>query len=345
MRIAVLTNDLDQVKPAQATVLLARTLQERGHEVWMLGIGDLSLDHGQRVVGRARMAPRERYRSSELYLGELRSSEPRPVALDAVDALLLRTNPARDKERPWAQAAAIQLGRLAARAGVVVLSDPEGLARAHTKLYLQQFPEEVRPRTLITRDRSAIRAFAASEQGPIVLKPMLGTGGADVFLVHREDHANLNQIIEVIARNDFVICQEYLPAASEGDTRLLLMNGRPLRLRGKVAAVRRRRTGEDLRSNVSVGGQPEPAEISPAMLHIAELMRPQLVADGLFLVGLDLIGDKVVEVNVYAPGGLEDAQRFEKVPFTSAIAEAIERKVRHRQDYGSRVSNLMLATL
>ena len=74
-------------------------------------------------------------------------------------------------------------------------------------------------------------------------------------------------------------------------------------------------------------------------------MRPQLVADGLFLVGLDLIGDKVVEVNVYSPGGLGDAQRFEKAPFVSALVDALERKVLHRRDYGHRLSNLMLATL
>ena len=109
-------------------------------------------------------------------------------------------------------------------------------------MYFQLFPEEVRPRTLITRDRDEIKHFAQEEQ-TIVIKPLQGSGGANVFLVRHEDIPNLNQMIDAVSRDGFVIAQQYLPAAEQGDMRLFVMNGRPLRVGRKYAAFRRVRTG------------------------------------------------------------------------------------------------------
>ncbi len=110
------------------------------------------------------------------------------------------------------------------------------------KMYFQLFPEEVRPRTLITRDRDEIKKFAQDEGGNIVLKPLQGSGGTGVFLVKKDDMGNLNQMIEAISKDGYIIAQEYLTAAEEGDTRLFLMNGQPLKFKGKYAAFRRVRT-------------------------------------------------------------------------------------------------------
>ena len=129
------------------------------------------------------------------------------------------------------------------RHGVVVLNDPNGLSKAMNKMYFQTFPEEVRPRTLITRDREEIKAFAEEENGNIVLKPLQGSGGQSVFLIRPDDVPNLNQMIEAVSRDGYVVCQEYLPDAAKGDTRLFLMNGQPLRYKGRYAAFRRVRTG------------------------------------------------------------------------------------------------------
>ena len=137
---------------------------------------------------------------------------------------------------------------------VIVLNDPNGLAKAMNKMYFQLFPEEVRPATLITRDKEEIRTFAKEHGNNIVLKPLQGSGGSNVFLVRKDDMANLNQMVEAVSRDGYVIAQEYLPAAAEGDTRLFLMNGEPLRYKGKYAAFRRIRSGEDMRSNIHAGG-------------------------------------------------------------------------------------------
>ena len=230
------------------------------------------------------------------------------------------------------------------RHGVIVVNDPNGLAKANTKMYFQLFPEAVRPRTLITRDRDEIKAFA-KEEGRCVLKPMQGSGGASVFLVEKSDIPNLNQMIDAVSRDGFVICQEYLPAAEMGDTRLFVMNGRPLQGKGKYAAFRRVRSGGDMRSNIHAGGKLAAAEIDSMALHIAEIVRPKLVQDGMFLVGLDIVGDKLMEINVFSPGGLGSAQKFTKVNFNKYVINALERKVNYMKFYGRNFDNVDMCTL
>ena len=152
-------------------------------------------------------------------------------------------------------------------------------------------------------------------------------------------------MIEALTRDGYVIAQEYLPAAAEGDTRLFVMNGRPFRYRGKYAAFRRMRSGDDMRSNIHAGGKLASAEITDVHLRVAEIVRPKLVQDGMFLVGLDIVGDKLMEINVFSPGGLGSAQKFEKVRFTQGVVEALERKVGYVEYYLRHFDNIDMATL
>jgi glutathione synthase len=228
---------------------------------------------------------------------------------------------------------------------VIVLNDPNGLSKALNKSYFQLFPEEVRPRTMITRDLGDIKHFASEHGGHIVLKPLQGSGGSGVFLVKPEDKSNLNQIVEALQRDGYIIAQEYLPAAHEGDTRLFMMNGAPLKHKGKFAAFRRVRSGDDMRSNIHAGGKLRQAEITDQHLQLAEIVRPKLVQDGMFLVGLDIVGDKLMEINVFSPGGLGSAQNFEKVNFSNAVLDALERKVQYMGYYRRNFDNDEMATL
>jgi glutathione synthase len=299
------------------------------------------------IRGRAKSPPKQRYGSSESYTADLQSKNAvqRRIALDELDVLMLRNVPSDDYlSRPWASTAAAEFARVAMRHGVIVLSDPNGLAKASSKMYFQLFPEEVRPRTLITRDREEIKAFA-KDQGTIVIKPLQGSGGASVFLVRSADIPNLNQMIDAVSRDGFVIAQEYLSAAEQGDMRLFVMNGLPLRIGKKYAAFRRVRSGGDMRSNIHAGGTKAAAEIDKIVLHIAEIVRPKLVQDGMFLVGLDIVGDKLMEINVFSPGGLGSAQQFEKVNFSVRVIEAIERKVHYMRYYGRNFDNVDMCTL
>ena len=326
------------------TYRLAAEAARRGHEVWFMGAGSFTYDSDGTLRARVRAAPPGRSRSSEAYLAALqgRESVRRWITVDDLDILLLRANPS--VQRAWAQAGGVGFARLAVRRGVIVLNDPEGLTRASGTLYLQSFPEEIRPRTLVTRSRGRIRRFAA-EQGTIVLKPLQGSGGRGVFLVRPQDASNLDEIVRAVRRDGYVVAQEYLPRAAKGDTRLFLMNGSPLRHRGRYAAFRRARTGGDLRSNIHAGGRLRPAIVNDAMLRLAEIARPRLVEDGMFLVGLDIAGDRLLEINVFSPGGLGSARLFEKVDFAEAVVDALERKVQYMAYYRRRHGNVEIATL
>jgi glutathione synthase len=124
-----------------------------------------------------------------------------------------------------------------------------------------------------------------------------------------------------------------------------MMNGAPLRYKGKYAAFRRIRSGDDMRSNIHAGGKLAKAEITKENLQLAEIVRPKLVQDGMFLVGLDIVGDKLMEINVFSPGGLGSAQRFEKVNFNLAVLDALERKVEYMGYYRRNFDNDEMATL
>jgi glutathione synthase len=348
MRLGLMVNDVMTEKQGYTTTRLGMTAVNRGHEVWVIGVGDLAYDPTGHIRARARSVPGNKYKSPASYLRILQGAKAKTerITVDDLDILMLRNDPAEDASaRPWAPTAGIVFGRMARNHGVIVLNDPDSLAKALNKMYFQSFPEAVRPRTLITRDRNEIRRFARQEGGNIVLKPLQGSGGTSVFLIRPDDMSNLNQMVEAVTRDGYVIAQEYLPAAAEGDTRLFLMNGHPLRYKGKYAAFRRIRSEDDIRSNVHAGGSIAKATVTDEMLKIAEIVRPKLALDGMFLVGLDIVGDKLMEINVFSPGGLGSAQKLEKVNFTVSVVEALERKVQYMGYYERNFDNIEMAIL
>ena len=348
MKIGFVVNDVMTEEKGFTTVRLAHEAHKQGHDAYMIGVGDLAYDPDELIRARTRSVPKEKkYSSQETYLKDLLGPKAvkERITVDELDVLMLRNVPSDDYlSRPWASSTAAEFGRVAMRHGVIVVNDPNGLAKASTKMYFQLFPEEVRPRTLITRDRDEIKAFA-KEEGRCVLKPMQGSGGASVFLVQESDIPNLNQMIDAVSRDGFVICQEYLKAAEDGDMRLFVMNGRPLQVKGKYAAFRRVRGGDDMRSNIHAGGKLAEAVVTEKDLKIAEIVRPKLVQDGMFLVGLDIVGDKLMEINVFSPGGLGSAQKFTKINFNKYVIAALERKAGYMQYYGRNFDNVDLCTL
>ncbi len=343
MRIGFVVNTFESQEAGATTYRLAAECVNRGYETWLMSTGNFSYNDDNSIGAFARGVPPGNYTSEKL-LAVFKSDAAinRWITVDDLDVLLLRSVPF--VQRAWAQGAGINFGRLAMRHGVIVLNDPNGLGKANNKLYLQTFPESVRPRTLVTRFTSRIEAFARKE-GTIILKPLQGSGGAGVFIVRPTDVHNLEEIIHAVSRDGYVIAQEYLPAAAAGDTRLFLMNGVPLQCRGRYAAFRRIRTGDDIRSNIHAGGRLRRAKLDDTMLRLAEIVRPRLVEDGMFLVGLDIVGDKLMEINVFSPGGLGSAQKFEKVNFTAEVINALERKVQYMKFYRRNFANTELATL
>jgi len=348
MKIGLVVNDLETELGDYTTTRLALTALSMGHQAYYIGVADFGYDQDATIIAQARSAPGRKYASGESYLAALRGEKARVerVVLSELDVILLRGDPSDDAiERPWAAQAGVMFCRRATRQGVLVLNHPDGLLGALNKMYFQDFPEAVRPRSIITRDPADIKAFAKSEGGKIVLKPLQGSGGQSVFLVRPEDASNLNQMIDAVSRDGYIVAQEYLPAAEKGDTRMFLMNGVPLMNDGKYAAFRRVRTGGDMRSNITAGGKVARAKIDDVALSIADMVRPKLVKDGMFFVGLDIVGDKLMEINVFSPGGLGSAEQFEGTDFTRTLIEAMERKVQYASHYGAGTENAVIAML
>jgi glutathione synthase len=348
MRLALFVNDIQTEKVTYTTNLFAITAINRGHEAWVISAEDFIYDRDERIKARARHAPKSMYKSAQAYLSDLQGAKARneEICLDEFDVLMLRSDPADETgPRNWAQSIGVDFGREAMRHGVIVVNDPDGLARARNKMYFQTFPEEVRPKTLITRTREKIKEFAKDMGGWIVLKPLQGSGGKGVFLVKPEDMSNLNQIVDAISKDGYIIAQEYLPEAAKGDVRLFMMNGQALRYKGKYAAFRRIGAEGDIRSNVHAGGSVEQAIITDEALELCKIVRPKLVQDGMFLVGLDIVGNKLMEINVFSPGGLVNAQRFEGVNFSHAVIDALENKVDYMKFYKRKFRNSEMCTL
>ncbi|MET0329381.1 MAG: hypothetical protein ABW163_11530, partial [Luteimonas sp.] len=156
---------------------------------------------------------------------------------------------------------------------------------------------------------------------------------------------NLNQMIDAVLRDGYAIAQEYLPKAKDGDLRLLMLNGRPLEVDGTYACIRRYNDSGDARSNISAGGKYEMAVPDADALRLAELVAPKLIRDGMYFVGLDIVGDKLMEVNVDTPGGINMIEELTGLDFAGCILDDLERKLRLRTHYGETLANVELAML
>jgi glutathione synthase len=347
VKIAFFVNDLEREFAGYATTVLAHRAAMDGHDVYYLTPQDFVLRSDDSLSVHARHVPKKKYKSREEFFTTLRSAKSTVEAIDMeqIDVLMLRNDPSIDAETPWAAEAGILFGREAAKRGVIVLNDPDSLGRATNKLYFQSFPKEVRAETLITKNEADIKAFAKAHKNNIILKPLQGSGGTGVFKLDSEGQSNLNQMIEAIGRDGYIIAQAYVPAAKKGDIRFFLMNGRPLEVDGKYCALRRVAAKDDIRSNIHAGGTAEAVEIGKVELRVAELIRPKLVADGMFLVGIDIVGDKILEVNVFSPGNLKSCSDLAGVDFSVPIVEAIQRKVDIARDYARSFDNRHLAVL
>ncbi|MGH6706420.1 MAG: glutathione synthetase [Sphingomicrobium sp.] len=347
MLIAFFINDLEREHPGYTTTVLAHQAAMRGHRVCYLTPSDFILRPDDSLSAHARFLPERKYKDRKDFFDTLNSTKCKvePVDMAEVDVLMLRNDPSIDNETPWAMEVGVLFAREAAKRGVLVLNDPDSLGRAINKLYFQSFPVEARAETLITRHEADIKAFAKAHNGNIILKPLQGSGGTGVFKVDTGSKSNINQMIEAIGRDGYIIAQAYVTAAKKGDIRLFLMNGHPLQIDGKYAALRRVASKDDIRSNIHAGGTAEAVEIGKTELEVAELIRPKLVADGMFLVGIDIVGDKILEVNVFSPGNLKSCSDLVGVDFSVPILDSIERKVGIASQYAQTFDNRHLAVL
>ncbi len=294
MKIAIQMDPIEAVNvDADTSFDLAIEAHMRGFEIWIYQPAALAMRDG-RISARARKAVAlKREQGAHATLGP-----PEILDLHGVDVVLVRQDP------PFNMAyvtAAHLLERL--RPGVLVVNDPRSIRDAPEKLFVAEFPD-LTPPTLITRDLGRIRDFR-DEHGDIILKPLYGNGGAGVFRLSSDD-SNFNALTELFmqAFAEPVIAQKYLAAVRKGDKRIILLDGEA------VGAINRVPAQGETRSNLHVGGKAEAVEMTERDQEICDRIGPALSERGLILVGIDVIGDFLTEINVTSPTGVQEIRRF-----------------------------------
>ncbi|MEW4467839.1 glutathione synthase [Parasphingorhabdus sp. JC815] len=348
IRIAFVVNDVATEKDNYTTIRLARKAAARGHDVALIGLGDFIYDWHGTICAMAVIAKKTKFKNDKNFLAHLQSDDAKRqrIEVEKYDILMLRSDPAEELgTRSWAPSSSLLFAQIAGDHGVIVLNDPRHLTDAVNKTYFQGFPEEIRPATTITREPTEIIAFLKDHDNKGVIKPLQGSGGQGVFIINEDNRQNLNQIMEAVIRDGYAIVQEYLPAAKEGDLRMITLNGRPLEVDGHFACLHRFSKTDDHRSNISAGGEVKLVKPDAVAMRVAEIVGPKLIDDGMYLTGLDIAGDKMMEINVDTPGGLNYLEDLSDVNFSGAIIDDLERKVRLNKQYGGTLSNRQLAVL
>jgi len=287
----------------------------RGHEAYFAGLKDL-IARGHQPYAFARRCEVARTAPHYKFL-----DEGDDYQLEHFHAIFMRKDPPVDA----AFAYAAMLLALADTRRTFVMNRPNALLTANEKLYQLNFPEVIPP-TLVTYDVNRLRKFMAEQGGQMIVKPLGGHGGEGVFLVSVGDR-NLGAILETVTRFETqpIMAQRYIPEVRNGDKRLIVLNGEPI---GGTLRVPR---DDEHRGNIHVGGNTIKAPVTARDREICRVLRPRLEHDGLYFVGLDIIGDYLTEVNVTSPTGVQEIDRLDAVNLEAKVIDFVEARVAQLQ--------------
>jgi glutathione synthase len=335
MRICFVVADVRAQQPTYAGIYLALASHRRGHDVRFVSVDDLSFLDDNTVLATTRRVRHGDYASPAAYARALSSDEAviDEDNLGNFEVVFLRYNPTRENvgrvgtpliDFAWR----LRLG------GTLVVNDHEGLRRAASRLYLNEFPPEIRAKTLVSRSASQLKQWVRALGGPAVLKPLQPRGGEHVFYVPHRKPSNLNQIITTVTATSYAVAQEYLPEIEQGEKRLLLLGAEPIRM-GKRVAIYRRQTaiGGAPGASGEAAGARSRCEFGRPEQRICDMIRPKLLADGLYLVGVDIVGDKLLELNVFTPGGIHSLHELYGADVADIVICDLERRTRLRAAY------------
>ena len=291
MNLLFVADPLESFNPKKdSTLAMMREAARRGHALLACEPRDLTWSRGAKVIAHARQIALKD--AAEATAGDWFTTVTTPtLALADAGAVLMRKDPPFDSEYFYAT----HLLQHAERDGARVFNSPRALRDHPEKLAILEFPQFIAP-TLVTRRADDVKRFHA-DNGDIILKPLDGMGGMGIFRVGA-DGLNLGSITETLNRHgaSTLMCQRYLPEIAQGDKRILVIGGRPV-----PYALARIPQGSEIRGNLAAGGKGVAQALSARDREIAETLGPLLAARGLLLVGLDVIGDALTEINVTSP--------------------------------------------
>lgn len=310
MKIAFQMDPIDAVDiNADSSFRIAEEAQARGHELFYYSPDQLAYEEGV-ITARGQDMVLRREVGNHVDLGH-----EKKVDLSDFDVIWLRQDPPFDMHYITSTHL---LDRL--KGDVLVVNDPFWVRNYPEKLLVLDFPE-LTPPTTIARDLETIKAFKAKHQD-VILKPLYGNGGAGVFRLDAQDRnlSSLHELFTGFSREPLIV-QKFLPDVSNGDKRVILVDGEP------VGAINRVPAAGETRSNMHVGGRPEKIGLTERDLEICAAIGPLLKEKGQIFVGIDVIGDYLTEINVTSPTGIQELERFDGVNIAEKIWQAIEAKL------------------
>ncbi|MGB3536039.1 MAG: glutathione synthase [Microcoleaceae cyanobacterium] len=322
MKFAFIIDPIEKLNPGHDTsVALMEAAQILGHEIWITAVEYLSVIQGQ-AWGRltpVQLTPIQRKDNQTWDIPQpwFSVGQPSLHQLDEMDAVFMRPDP--PVTVPYLYTTYI-LDYIDPEKTLVVNS-PAGIRAANEKMYALQF-NSVIPETIVSREKQVIQDFLTTK-GAAVLKPLGGKGGEGILFLDPEDR-NFNSLVEVSTRQgtEPVMVQQFLPAAKDGDKRIILLDGEP------IGAVNRIPTGREFRGNMAVGGRVAKTEITERDREICQVVAPKLREDGLYFVGLDIIGGYLTEVNVTSPTGIREIDLLDNVSIGKQVIEWVSSATR-----------------
>ncbi|NEP16780.1 MAG: glutathione synthase [Leptolyngbya sp. SIO4C1] len=318
MKLAFIIDPIAKLDPTHDTsVALMEAAQQLGHEVWITEAPQLGIDRSRAFawLRPVQLTPVSleagRWQAPPNWYS---TGDPAWQPLDQMDAVFMRTDP--PVTIPYLYATYILDYIDLAKTRIV--NSPKGLRAANEKLYALQFRQSI-PESIVTQDKRVIRE-AVEGWGFAVLKPLGGKAGEGILFLDSRDR-NFNSLIEVSTQRgrEPVMVQAYLPAAKEGDKRVILLDGEP------IGAVNRIPVGQEFRGNMAVGGRVDTAAITERDREICSELAPTLQRDGLVFVGIDVIGGYLTEVNVTSPTGIREIDRLSDVRLGERVVEWLEK--------------------
>lgn len=320
MKLAFIIDPIASLDPGHDTsVAIMESAQILGHQVWITQANQLSVIDGKAwgILQEVKLKPVELVNG--IWKNEpdwYEVSEGILTCLEAMDAVWMRIDPPVDV--PYLYATYIL--DLIDPKQTLVVNSPSGLRNANEKVYALQFTSVI-PETIVSQDKNVIGDFVNQKQSA-VLKPLGGKGGEGILFLTSGDR-NFNSLIEISTKQgtEPVMVQEYLPAAKEGDKRIILLDGEP------IGAVNRIPTGKEFRGNMAVGGRVAQVEITEREQTICQTVAPKLRQDGLYFVGIDVIGGYLTEVNVTSPTGIREIDRLNQVSLGKQVIQWLEKTI------------------
>ncbi len=313
IKLGIVMDPISQVNVTKdSSMAMMLEAQKRGYEIYYMEMKDLYLDQGQARASTQQI----RVFDDTKHWYEL--SETQDIVLSDLDAILMRKDPPFDTEYIYAT----HILERAEVEGTLIVNKPQSLRDCNEKLFTAWFAD-LTPRTLVTRNDKQIRAFH-QELKDIIIKPLDGMGGSSIFRI-KEDDANVGVIIETLTDHgqQYAMVQEYMPQIVDGDKRILIVNGEPM----PYCLARIPAMGET-RGNLAAGGHGVARPLSPSDKLIAETIAPDLKKRGLFFVGLDIIGDKVTEINVTSPTCIREIEAAYPINISGKLMDAIEENIK-----------------